>query len=73
MEGFLVLDHFERFAEAATTLAGWYLEGKLVSREEIVDDIENAPSALLRLLRGDNHGKMIVRAGPDPAPGNRPA
>jgi NADPH-dependent curcumin reductase CurA len=66
MEGFLVLDHFGRFADAAERLAVWYREGKLKSREEIIDGIERAPEALLRLLRGDNHGKMLVRVGPEP-------
>ena len=72
MEGFLVLDNFERFSEAAAQLADWYKAGKLKTREEIVDGIENAPDALMHLLRGDNHGKMMVRVGPEPAtPGKR--
>lgn len=66
MEGFLVLDHFDRFGDAAARLAAWYRDGKLNSREEFVDGIEQAPEALLRVLRGDNHGKMIVRVGPEP-------
>ncbi|MDZ4737651.1 MAG: NADP-dependent oxidoreductase [Rhodospirillaceae bacterium] len=66
MEGFLVLDHIERFREAAAQLADWYRDGKINSREEIVDGLENAPEALMRLLRGANHGKMMVRVGPEP-------
>ena len=34
-------------------------------RETIVEGIENAPSAFLGLLRGENIGKMLVKVGPD--------
>jgi NADPH-dependent curcumin reductase CurA len=70
MEGFLVLDHFERFGEAAAKLAGWYRDGRIQSREEIVDGLENAPAALMHLLRGANKGKMMVRVGDEPAAGS---
>jgi NADPH-dependent curcumin reductase len=30
-------------------------------REEIIDDLENAPQALIGLLRGENFGKLVVR------------
>jgi hypothetical protein len=66
MEGFLVLDHIARFGEAAEQLAEWHRAGRIASREEIVDGLENAPEALMRLLRGANKGKMMVRVGPEP-------
>jgi len=66
MEGFLIFDHIAKFQDAVARLASWRREGKLNSREEYVDGIEHAPEALLRQLRGDNHGKMLVRVGDEP-------
>jgi hypothetical protein len=36
MDGFLVTDYAERFADAAEELAGWAREGRLRSREDVV-------------------------------------
>lgn len=41
--------------------AKWIGDGKLRYKEDIVDGLENAPSAFLDLLQGRNFGKMIVR------------
>ena len=66
MEGFLVLDHLHRLQEALTDLGRWVREGRLATREDIVEGLENAPEALIRLLAGGNHGKMIVRVDAEP-------
>ena len=65
--GFLIFDFADKFDAAGAQLASWRKEGKLTSREEYVDGIEAAPDALLRQLRGDNHGKMLVRVGDEPS------
>jgi NADPH-dependent curcumin reductase CurA len=64
MQGFVVLDHFARFDEAATRLAGWVREGKLRHREDVLDGIERAPGAIAGLYRGENLGKRLIRVGP---------
>ena len=61
MQGFLILDHRDRFAQAVETLLPWIAEGRLKGLEEIVEGLEKAPEALLRLLAGENQGKMLVR------------
>jgi len=61
MEGFLVFDFADRYAEALTQLAAWIRDGRLKYREDIIDGFENMPSALIRLLRGENFGKQLVR------------
>ncbi len=66
MEGFLVLDHMDRLSEALGDLSAWLRDGRLRYREDIVDGLENAPAALLRLLAGGNKGKMMLRIGPEP-------
>jgi NADPH-dependent curcumin reductase CurA len=65
VEGFIVLDHLERFRAFVEEVGPWVRDGKVVYRETIVDGIDNVPSAFAGLFRGDNIGKMLVRVGPD--------
>ena len=60
MKGFIVLDYAPRFAEAAKEIITWYATGKLKYRTDIVQGIDNAPSALLKLFHGSNTGKLLV-------------
>lgn len=61
MEGFLVTDYYSRYPEAVREMAGWLREGKLRSREEIVQGIGRFPETLLRLFTGDHLGKLILQ------------
>jgi hypothetical protein len=63
MEGFLVLDYAARFPEAIAALAKWKAEGKLRSKVDVVDGLENTPAAYRRLFTGGNTGKLLVRVG----------
>lgn len=64
MEGFLVFDYVNRYPEAAEVIAGWLREGKLRSREEVVDGtVADFPETFLRLFRGENVGKLVLRIG----------
>ncbi|MCK5621823.1 MAG: NADP-dependent oxidoreductase, partial [Alphaproteobacteria bacterium] len=65
MQGFLVLDHMHRADEAVAELSAWLRAGELRYAEDIVAGLENAPAALVRLLAGENRGKMLVRVGDD--------
>ena len=65
VEGFLVLDHFDRYGEIIAELTGWYRDGRLKDREDIAEGLDAAPGALERLLNGENTGKQIVRIGPE--------
>jgi NADPH-dependent curcumin reductase CurA len=60
MQGFLVLDHLDRFGEAAAHLGGLLATGRLRYDETIVEGLEKAPEALTRILEGANVGKMLV-------------
>lgn len=42
-------------------MADWLKAGKVLYLEDIVDGLENAPAALIRMLNGGNLGKLIVR------------
>jgi NADPH-dependent curcumin reductase CurA len=61
MEGFLILDYFDRLREGQAAVAGWLGEGKIKSSEHVVEGLENAPEALNLLFTGGNTGKVIVK------------
>ncbi len=63
MEGFLVFDYAQRYAEAAQEMAGWIAEGRLKSVEHVVDGMEHFPETLLKLYSGENFGKLILSVG----------
>ena len=66
IEGMIVSDKPERFAEWRELASPWVKEGTLHYRETVIDGLESAPEALALLLRGSNFGKMLVRVGVDP-------
>lgn len=73
-QGFVLLDHRDKFRGVFMLLARWVKEGKVKLREDIVDGIERTPEAFFRMLEGVSDGKQIVRlAGIDHAadPANR--
>lgn len=61
MQGLLVFDKPERFAEWRSLAAPWVADGSLAYRETVIDGLERAPEALAMVLGGNNFGKMIVR------------
>jgi NADPH-dependent curcumin reductase CurA len=64
MEGMVVFDFAPRYAEAAKQMAQWVQEGKLKHREDIVDGLETFPETLLKLFKGENTGKLVLRVAP---------
>lgn len=60
MQGFLILDHLDRFSEAAAHLGGLLTTGRLRYDETVVDGLEKAPEAMTRILEGTNVGKVLV-------------
>ena len=66
IKGFIVSDHGDRAAAFLRDCAPLVASGRLKYREDIVDGLENAPSAFMRLFEGQNFGKLIVRVSNDP-------
>ncbi|MEV5701752.1 NADP-dependent oxidoreductase [Streptomyces anthocyanicus] len=61
MEGFVFLDHVDRFPEAFGALATWSAKGDIVLAESVAEGLAQAPAALAGLFRGHNLGKQLVR------------
>src|SRR3954466_7680568 len=62
MQGFLVFDYVKQYGDALQKMAAWRSEGKLKTREEIVDGaIEDFHPTLMQLFRGDNTGKLVLQ------------
>jgi NADPH-dependent curcumin reductase CurA len=61
MQGFLSLDHWDRFPEVAGKLGEWMADGKLQYRTQVYEGLESAVDALNALFTGDNTGKTVIR------------
>jgi NADPH-dependent curcumin reductase CurA len=61
IQGMIVSDKPERFAEWRALAAPWIADGSLKYREDVIDGLENAPDALNGILGGRNFGKLLVR------------
>ena len=66
IQGFIVGDRWQRFAEYRAMAAPLLRSGELKYREDIVDGLDRAPEAFIGLLQGRNFGKLIVTLADDP-------
>jgi NADPH-dependent curcumin reductase len=60
MQGMVVFDYADRFPQAVVELALYLKDGRMKSREDVVQGLENFPEALLKLFRGENFGKLVL-------------
>jgi len=63
LEGFIVSSHGDMTPAFLADMSKWIAEGKIKWRETVEEGIENAPAAFLKLFKGENLGKMLVRLG----------
>jgi NADPH-dependent curcumin reductase CurA len=61
MEGFVVMDFFNRRREAEMQLHRWVESGELKPIVDIVDGFEKMPETLVGMFAGRNRGKLLVR------------
>jgi len=66
IKGFIVSDHYDRFAAFLSECVPLVRDGRIKYREDIVEGLDAAPSALIGLFEGRNFGKMLVRVSADP-------
>ncbi|MBK8598090.1 MAG: NADP-dependent oxidoreductase [Holophagales bacterium] len=61
MEGFVVFNYATRYGEGVRAMAAWLAEGRIKAREDVVDGLETFPETLLKLFKGENFGKLVLR------------
>ena len=61
MKGIVVLDYAPNYGIAMKEMAGWMQEGKLKSREDVYEGIENFRETFLRLFSGEKNGKLVLK------------
>lgn len=59
--GFLIMDYAPRFGEGGAEIARWMAEGKLRIDEDVQEGLENAYDIFMRLFRGTNTGKLVLK------------
>jgi len=61
MEGFVVFDYAERYAEAARAIMSWIQDGRIKVKEHVVKGtVDDFPDTLQMLFRGENIGKLVL-------------
>ncbi len=61
MQGMVVMDYAKGYHTAAQQMGKWMMEGKLKSKEDIYDGIENFHETFHRLFSGDKKGKLVLK------------
>jgi NADPH-dependent curcumin reductase CurA len=61
LQGFIVLDHLGRAADANREIAGLIADGRLTPLETVVEGFEQLPTAINMLFDGKNVGKLMVK------------
>lgn len=61
IQGFLLDDFEAEYETARAELLQWYKAGLLKTREDVLESIETVPQAFVRMLKGENFGKQLVR------------
>lgn len=60
-EGFVAFDFESEFDAAKNQLGEWYNNDELIYRENLVEGLDNIPSAFIGLFSGENIGKQMVK------------
>src|SRR4051812_18383539 len=61
LRGFIAGDHVGRLGDLHAEIGPALRQGRVQFRETVAEGLDNAPQALIDLLRGANVGKMVVK------------
>ena len=62
MEGIVVFDYADRYPQAIAELAAWLKDGRMKSREDVVEGgVAAFPATLNKLFSGENFGKLVLK------------
>jgi NADPH-dependent curcumin reductase CurA len=65
LTGFIIYDHVHKLGAYQARVAPWLRSGELVFHEDIVQGFENAPAALIGMMKGEAIGKRLVQVAPE--------
>jgi len=65
MEGMVVFDYAKDYQKAAMEMGMWMAQGKLKSKEDIYEGIDNFRETFLRLFSGEKLGKLVLKVKED--------
>ena len=63
LEGFIVSNHYDLAPQFIKDMAGWIGAGQMKWNETIEEGVDRAPEAFIKLFKGENLGKMLVKLG----------
>ena len=63
MEGIVVFDYAHKYQEAAIEMGGYLASGKMISKEHVIEGIDSFPETLMKLFKGENFGKLVLKVG----------
>jgi len=61
MTGYIIYDHVHKLPAYQQRVAPWFRSGEMQFHEDIVEGLEQAPGALIGMLKGDAMGKRLVK------------
>ena len=61
IQGFIVSSHYDLSENFLKDMKIWIDSGKMQWKETIDQGIESAPGAFIKLFKGQNFGKMLVK------------
>ena len=61
MEGIVVFDYADRYPVAVAEMAGYLKDGRMKSKEDVVEGLAHFPATLLKLFNGQNFGKLVLQ------------
>lgn len=66
LQGFIVVDYMPQWDVAFRDIGQWLKEGKIKYTQEIIEGLENAPKAILKLFDSTKMGKLIIKISEEP-------
>lgn len=61
MTGFVIMDYSKDYGKAMREMGQWMAAGKLKSKEDVYEGIENFHETFLRLFSGEKMGKLVLK------------
>lgn len=61
INGIIVFDYISEYPRAIDDISSWLKEGKMKTKEHVVEGIEKFPEAITMLFTGKNFGKLLLK------------